>query len=415
MFDRALRHLRRYQEILTILIRNGFGFILLEQMGFANRTSMAADLPQLGRRIRNTLCELGPTFIKIGQFASTRSDILPEPIVHELESLQDKVPPLAFSEVQQAIEQELGSPIPELFAEFDPFPLASASIGQVHRAVLPGGETVAVKIQRPHIQKVIHTDLEIIKDIIAVVEQRFPAVVGYALPEILDEFSQWLKRELDYIGEGKNAEKIAGNFKDDPHIVIPRIFWDFSTTRVLTMTYIDGIKLNDRSRLASLPCDKSLIARRLNKAMLQQIIRDGLFHGDPHPGNIFVLPDGKIAFVDFGIVGRLTPALKRRCLDMMISAKGDLEKIWEKHLNVPLKQVALPELGKDLFNMVSRHHIDLPADLILLGKSLLILEGVIRELDPNISVAELAKPLRGQFIKEPFLIFKWIAKVRAFV
>jgi len=433
VLEQTIRHFRRYQEIISVLIRNGFGSILIEQLSSRGYGALSdLNLVQFGQRFRRALGELGPTFMKIGQFASTRPDIIPKPVLRELEQLQDRAPLIRFEDIQRLIEQELGAPIKKLFRDFEPSPLAAASIGQVHYAVLPSGEPVVVKIQRPNISAVIQTDLEILQDFITLVEQRFPKAKNYALQELLREFSGWLEKELDYLLEGKNAERVAQGFKHDPLVIIPRIYWDFTTKRVLTMAYVDGVKLNDRHKIAALHYDRRMIAAHLSKALLQQIIRDGFFHGDPHPGNIFVLSGGRIAFVDFGIVGSLTPVMKRRFANLvsalalrntksMVKAllqlgivpqdvdldqlRQDLDEIRRKHLDLPIAQTSFSELVNDLMNMTFKHRIEIPSDFILLGKSLITLEGIVHELDPTMSMAELAKPFRFQFIKERFMIF----------
>jgi ubiquinone biosynthesis protein len=423
-----LRHLLRYQEIVAVLIRNGFGFILFEYMGLGSKwTNADVDLIQLGQRIRQILGELGPVFIKIGQFASTRPDIFPKPILRELEKLQDKAPPIPFAEIKLIVEKELGAPINGLFYKFDPTPLATASIGQVHYAILHNGESVAVKVQRLNIRTVIQTDLEIMKDIVPLIEQRFPKLKDYSLQGFLREFSGWLEKELDYRIEGNNAEKIAEGFKKDPLVFIPRIYWDFTTKRVLTMAYVDGVKLNDLQKIADLNYDRKKIADNISKALFLQILRGGYFHGDPHPGNIFILPGEKIAFVDFGITGNLTGETKRRFANLiraltrsntnsMVKAllelgaeprnidhnllRQELDRMVKKHLNVPISHISLPELVNDLSHMTFYYRIEIPSDFILLGKSLLILEGIIHELNPSMCMAELAKQFRYLFIKE---------------
>ncbi|HEY8908768.1 MAG TPA: AarF/UbiB family protein [Desulfosporosinus sp.] len=446
MFDQTLRHLRRYQEIISVLIRNGFGFILLEQMGLgSNGADADMDLVQLGQRIRQALGELGPTFMKIGQFASTRPDIVPKQVIRELEKLQDRAPLIRFELIRQTIEQELGAPIKELFREFNPSPLAAGSIGQVHYAVLNTGEPVIVKVQRPNIALVIQTDLEIIKNAVTLIEQRLPKAKDYPLRGMLEEFSGWLENELDYLIEGKNAEKMAKGFEGDPQVIIPDIYWKFTTKRVLTMAFIDGVKLNERQTIFDLQYNEKKIAACICKALLQQILRDGFFHGDPHPGNIFVLPGGRIAFVDFGIVGNLTPmmkrnfanflgALTRRKTKTMVKAmlqlgvvpkdvdldrlSQDLDTLRTKHLETSVAETSIPELVNDLLNIAFHHRIEVPTDFILVGKSLLTIEGIVHELDPTMSVAELAKLFRSEFIKERFLIFRWaenILKRKSFI
>lgn len=436
MLDQTLRHFRRYQEIISVLIRNGFGFIFLEHMGLGgNGASRDEDLVQLGQRIRQALGELGPTFMKIGQFASTRPDIVPTQVLKELEQLQDRAPLIRSELVKRTIEQELGAPIAKLFREFDPSPLAAASIGQVHYAVLHTGESVVVKVQRPNISAMMQTDLEIIKNAITLLEQRFPRVKDYAPHGMLEEFSGWLEKELDYKAEGENAEKMAKGLQGNPQVIVPRIFWEFSTRHVLTMAYIDGVKLNDRQKIIDLHYDKKMIAARISKALFQQILRDGFFHGDPHPGNIFILSGGRIAFVDFGVVGNLSPIMKRRFANLICALTRrntkttikamlqlgvvpqevdldrlhqDIDRLRKKHLDVPIGETSIPDLVNDLLNTASHHRIEVPRDFILLGKSLLTLEGIVHELDPSMSLAELAKPFRYQLIKEQLNTIRWI-------
>ena len=436
MLDQTLRHFRRYQEIVSVLIRNGFGFILFEQMGLgSNRAGIDLDLVQLGQRIRQALGELGPTFMKIGQFASTRPDIVPKQVLRELEQLQDRAPMIRSELVRRTIEQELGAPITKLFREFNPSPLATASIGQVHYAVLHTGEPVAVKVQRPNISLDIQTDLEILKNAVTLIEKRFPRVRNYASRRMLEEFSGWLEKELDYKAEGENAEKMAKGLQGDTQVIVPRIFWEFSTRRVLTMTYIDGVKLNDRQKILDLHYDKKMIATSISKALLQQILRDGFFHGDPHPGNIFILSEGKIAFVDFGVVGNLSPIMKRRFASLISALTRrntktlvkailqldvvpqdvdldrldqDVDRLRKKHLDAPIGEIFFPDLVNDLRDMAFHHRIEVPRDFILLGKSLLTLEGIVHELDPTMSLPELAKPFQYRLIKDQFYVFRWI-------
>jgi ubiquinone biosynthesis protein len=437
VLEQILRHFRRYQEILVVLIRNGFGFILIEQMGFGTGRALSGlDKVLLGQRIRQALGKLGPAFVKFGQFASTRPDIIPLEIIKELEKLQDRAPGIPYEEVRHQLEQELRAPIGQLFREFNPSPLASASIGQVHSAVLPTGEAVAVKVQRPNIAQAIQTDLEIMNYAIPLIEQRYPKVKGYYLQGILAEFGRWLEKELDYSLEGRNAERIAAGFKDDPNVLIPTIFWKYSTNHILTMSYVEGIRLNDRPKIQALQ-DGRRIAAQISRALLSQILRDGFFHGDPHPGNIFVLPGGKIAFVDFGIVGNLSPALKRHLAKLVVSlnrkdTRGmvkallqigkvpkqvnssrlsqDLVAIRRKHLDNPIGQMSFRELVNECMNLVYLHRIELSNEFVILGKSLLTLEGIVHELDPEMSLSDIAKSFRGRLIIDRFPPIRWVKK-----
>jgi ubiquinone biosynthesis protein len=433
--EKIFEHFSRYQEIVSVLIRHGFGFILLENMGLPGQRMKDVGMAKLGKSIRGVLGDLGPSFIKIGQFASTRPDIIPQPIIRELELLQDRAPQVPFNFIRHSVEQELRAPIEELFQEFNPSPLAAASIGQVHYAQLKSGEPVAVKVQRPDM-RVIQTDLEILKEIIPLIEYRFPEVKKYTLQGLLAEFSGWLVQEQDYVREGKNAEKMAKGFASDSRVIFPKIFWNYTTSRVLTMSYLEGIKLNDREKISAL-YDKKKIAQRISRALLQQILRNGFFHGDPHPGNIIVLSEERIGFIDFGLVGVLDPILKRDLLKLLIALNRrntnaitkalqqlaatssqaelenlsqDLAKMSQGHLDVPIGQLDFQKLVNDCMNLAFEHSIELPPGFILLGKSLLILEGIIHELDPGISLAELLKPFRCRLFLEQFALNYWLGR-----
>jgi ubiquinone biosynthesis protein len=434
---KRIRHLGRYKEVAAVLARNGFGFILVETglsdlLPFASRfmpNLETGESKSVGQRIRQVIEELGPTFIKMGQIASTRPDVVPAGIIAELEKLQDNVPSFPFSEVREIIQEELGIQIEKIFINFEEIPLAAASIGQVHRAVLISGETVAVKVQRPHVSAIIETDLEILMDIAGLAEQRFDWARRYKITEIIDEFAKSLRAELDYTIEGKNAEKMARQFLDNAKIRIPKIYQDYSTQKVLTMEYIQGTKLSQTERLIELGYDTSEIAKQIVEAILQQILIDGFFHGDPHPGNILVLSDQVITFLDFGMVGRLTPQMKyhfaslvigmirkntdeiiRVILDMGIAPSdisisrlhSDVDALKDKYLDIALSQVSLGQAVNELFTVAFNHRIRIPSDLTLLGKSLLTLEGSVEKLAPELSVMDIARPFGYKLLRERY-------------
>lgn len=381
----------------------------------------------VGERIRLVLQELGPTFVKLGQIASTRPDLLPEEIIRELEKLQDRVPPFSFQEVRGIIQEELADEPDNIFQHFEDTPLAAASIGQVHQAVLRTGEKVAVKVQRPNIASVIETDLEILQDLAALAEHRLEWAARYQIRNMVDEFSKSLRAELDYTMESRNAEKIAKQFGNDPAIYVPKVFLEYSAKKVLTMEYVDGVKLNEPDKLKQYGYNPKNLAERLAKAIFHQIFNNGFFHGDPHPGNVLVLPGEVIAFIDFGMVGRLSPemkyhfsslviALMRQSTDGVIKAilrmglvpddvnmaqlRGDVEQLREKYYGVPLSQISLGEAVNDLFRTAFRHSIRIPPDLTLLGKTLLTVEGVVEKLDPAFRIFDIAEPIGRQLLKE---------------
>jgi ubiquinone biosynthesis protein len=441
MLGKRMRHLSRYREIAAALMRHGFGMIV-EEIGFDHILSLPQRMlfetrekgarPEksgktVGERIRLVLQELGPTFVKLGQIASTRPDVIPEEIIRELEKLQDQVPPFSFQEVRDIVEAELGGKLETLFPEFEATPLAAASIGQVHRARLWSGEKVAVKIQRPHIASVIETDLEILQDLAMLAEHRLAWAARYHVRDMVDEFAKSLQAELDYTIEGRNAEKIFKQFKDDRQVYVPKVFWDYITRKVLTMEYVDGVKLNELDKLKQHGYNPKRLAERLVTTMLRQMFNAGFFHGDPHPGNVLVLPGEVIALIDFGMVGRLTPemkhhfsslviALMRQSTDGVIKAvlrmglvsddvnlaqlRQDVEQLREKYYGVPFSQISLGEAVNDIFRVAFRHAIRIPPDLTLLGKTLLTLEGVVETLDPGFRILDIAEPFGRQLLKE---------------
>ncbi|NTZ17553.1 2-polyprenylphenol 6-hydroxylase [Paenibacillus sp. JMULE4] len=435
MIGKRMRHISRYRDIAIALIRHGFG-IVVEEIGFAQFLSLPQrmffepkkkDPKSVGERIRLVLQELGPTFVKLGQIASTRPDLLPEEIIRELEKLQDRVPPFSFQEVRGIIQEELADEPDNIFQHFEDTPLAAASIGQVHQAVLRSGEKVAVKVQRPNIASVIETDLEILQDLAALAEHRLEWAARYQIRIMVDEFSKSLRAELDYTMESRNAEKIAKQFGNDPAIYVPKVFLEYSAKKVLTMEYVDGVKLNEPDKLKQYGYNPKNLAERLAKAIFHQIFNNGFFHGDPHPGNVLVLPGEVIAFIDFGMVGRLSPemkyhfsslviALMRQSTDGVIKAilrmglvpddvnmaqlRGDVEQLREKYYGVPLSQISLGEAVNDLFRTAFRHSIRIPPDLTLLGKTLLTVEGVVEKLDPAFRIFDIAEPIGRQLLKE---------------
>jgi ubiquinone biosynthesis protein len=437
MFGKRLKHAHRYQEIISAFLRNGFGY-LVKELGLTEMMSIPrkmAGIPKetahrtTGERLRKFLEELGPTFIKLGQIASTRRDLIPEHMIIELAKLQDNVPPCSYDQIRKIIENELGGKLETIFAEFDEVPLATASIGQVHQAKLHTNETVAVKIQRPNIRPNVETDLEILHDLVKLMEVKLGWARKYRLGEILSEFAKSLRNELDYYIEGNNCEKFAKQFSNKKDVVIPKIFWDYSTKTVLTMEYIQGIKVNDLKAIDQHGYHSKIIAERLTNAMLHQILIEGTFHGDPHPGNVLILPGEKIGFIDFGNVGRLGSDLKNQFATLVISLKsgstdgviraisqmgiipGDadmsklrnqIEQLKEKYYDQPISQISFGEAVIDLQSVAFTHQIQIPADLTILGKTLLTVEGIISELDPDFSMMKAAEPFGEQLLKERY-------------
>ncbi|WP_202945731.1 ABC1 kinase family protein [Acetonema longum] len=317
MFAKRMRHINRYREIAMALLNQGFDYIVEEMdlpLGIPYAHSRSAvrqnTAAGLGERIRLLLEQLGPTYVKLGQIASTRPDLLPAEIIAELEKLQDDVPGFSFESVRTLFKEELKADLEELFRQFDPEPLAAASIGQVHRAQLKTGQEVAVKIQRPDIAVRIETDLEILQELASLAERRFSWAETYQLAGMIEELAKSLRIELDYTREARHGEKFSAQYRDNPAVYIPQVYREYSSQKVLTTTYIEGIKVNEPDRLKQQGYNLSRIAECFAKEMFQQIFVAGFFHGDPHPGNVLVLPGERIAFLDFGMVGRLNPEKK---------------------------------------------------------------------------------------------------------
>ncbi len=435
MFGKQLRHINRYREIATVLANQGFGYLieemdLLQKIPFRERLWIKpseANSTDLGERIRIVLQELGPTYIKLGQIASTRSDILPSEIIVHLEKLQDKVSAFPFEQVKSLIKEELGTNIEEIFHEFEPQPLAAASIGQVHVATLESGQKVAVKIQRPGIAAAIETDLEILLEIAVTAQNRFQWAKRYQVVDMVDEFAKSLRKELDYTVEARNTDKISIQFKNQPDFYIPNVYWDYSTKRILTTEFLQGIKVNQNDILSQQGYNLSLIANRFAKGIFHQIFIEGFFHGDPHPGNIVVLPKEVIAFLDFGMVGRLSSEMKNCLSALLIGLKrnntedlmkaifrmgivppqvnlhqlrDDIELFKDTYYGIPLSKISIGEAITNFFCIAQKHTIRIPSDLVLVGKTLLTVESVVKKLDPTLSLLDIAEPFGEKLLLE---------------
>jgi ubiquinone biosynthesis protein len=361
--------------------------------------------------------------------ASTRSDLLPDHIIQELVKLQERVPPFPSASARELIEQEWGMPIDDVLSEFEDKPLAAASIGQVHAGRLKSGELVAIKVQRPGVARMIGRDLEILRDLISIAERHWEWVKQYRVDRIVDEFARAMMAELDYSHEARNAEKIASRMTEQEFVHIPRIYWDYTSSKVLMMEYAEGLTLSRRQEIVAKGHDLKAIAEHLTDGMLQQIFIEGFFHADPHPGNLLVREDGKLVFLDFGLVGHLSEdmkdhlsgliiALMRRNSEGMIRAisrmglipddcdmdalRSDMDRLREEYYDVPFAQVRIGKALTDLFAVAQRHRIMLPPDMTLLGKSLLTLEGVIEMLDPNLSIIDMAEPFGRKLLKKRY-------------
>lgn len=430
-------HMRRYSEIVGVLVKHGFVDVVdalhLRPYLSAGRRVLSAlghdGRPEQSRAVRLRLAfeELGPTFIKFGQALSTRADLLPAEVIAELALLQDTVPPLPAGTAENAIETALGCGVADLFLEFDTEPLAAASIAQVHRATLPSCEVVAVKVRRPGIETVIEADLAILADLARLMERYLPDSSLYSLGDLVAEFARTIRREQDLVREGRLIERVASQFAGDPTVRFPRVCWPLTTASVLTMEFLDGVKVSTLGTAALPDADPQLVARRGADAVLKQILVNGLFHADPHPGNILVLPGNVVAFVDFGVVGRINRDMRESLADTILAVhQHDAARLAEIIVGVatPLRPVNMGELARDLDEMIdvyadltlgelslgglfasitatmARHRLKLPADLLLLIKSVTTIEAVGRQLDPSFKIVEYATPLVASLIEQ---------------
>ena len=375
--------------------------------------------------LKESLIDLGPTFIKIGQSLGTRADLLPLPFVKALGELQDSVPPFPNEIAFARIEKELEKKINQVYAEFDIEPVAAASLGQVYRAKLFTGEEVAVKVQRPNLAGIIKGDIEILRKVTKFAE-RFPSLNENAdWAGMLREFDETIHEEMDYSAEGKNAERFHASFKDWSNIHVPKIYWSATTSKVLTMEFIHGTKVTSLEELSGRNVSPEKVNRLLIKTYLKQLLEDGYFHADPHPGNLLVMPDGRLAFFDFGMVGRITPKLQAKMIDAFfhVVAKEpagiaqdliDLDflkpgadeskikevviKMFALHLDLKLKDVKFKELTYDLADVMYDYPFRLPSNFTYIMRALMTLEGIGIITDPEFNFFETAKPYAKEFM-----------------
>jgi len=375
------------------------------------------------------LQELGPTFIKFGQVLSSRPDLIPDDLYEELSILQDRVPAFSFVQVKDIIEKELGKPINELFSSFSETPSASASIAQVHKARLKSGEDVVVKVERPGIRESILADIAILQQLARLAERYIPEARTYNPTGLVNEFSYIIQQELDFTVEASHADRFRRNLEADPTVFIPKVFWDLTSTYVLTMEEVQGVKINDFEALDRAGFDRRKLAFDGVNLFFRQIFEHGFFHADPHPGNIFVMEDGRLAFVDFGIVGRIsktmltsiariftamvnrdTDGIVHGYLSLGVSGKDinisefkrEVEAILDRYHNVPLRHIKAEEFLNEMTRVSQTHHLTLPQDFVLLGKTMFIIGGLGKELYPEFNILEVAEPFARRLILKRF-------------
>ncbi len=429
---------KRYGRIIDVLVSNGFGYFV-DKMGLRSMGSVRSRVKgRFGReqekdtrpeRARKVLEELGPTYVKFGQLLSMREDLIPLKYAQEFTKLQNDVPPFPFEDVKAVLKTELGGDIPELFSDFDEKPVAAASIGQVHKARLHSGEDVVVKIQRPGIRRIIEADLDIMYSLAGFAQQHIEEIKLYNPVAVVDELSRSIHSEMDYTQEARNIEHFLSNFENDPVIVIPRVYNDYSSDRILTLEYIEGIKCNKFEKLANENLDREKIATDVSEAFMKQVFEHGFFHADLHSGNIFALEDGRIALLDFGMAGHLSEDMRGLLVDALLavtngdstqyievmrdlgvadekldvrSFKVDYDHFLFKYYGRTLDQVDATEVSSEMLSLLRKHQIQVPPNIALLFKGVMTVGGFAMQMVPDFNVTEIAEPYARKFMKKRF-------------
>ena len=432
-------NIKRYQEIITVFAKHGFGLII-DQLGIFDYLKMRKHGTEaetsnsklsIGERLRLSMEELGPTFVKLGQILSTQADIVPQDIVKELKKLQSSVQPFSFNEAKAVIESEFEDTLENIFKEFTKEPIASASISQVHYAVLKSGKKVAVKVQRPGIERVISNDLNILRDLAHFVDNHTKFGKIYDFSSMVDEFDRTLKNELDFTKEGENADTFRDNFAKDRGVKVPEINWTYTSRRVLTMEFIEGMGIDDQEALDKAGIDKKETAKRIAESVCNQILRDGFFHADPHPGNIKILMDGTIVFLDLGMVGRISDTRRKTIsklfvavankdtrrvaravmeLDAMYDKRNvkkfeqDVDLMFDKYLAMPWSKINVGEVFYEVFNIAFLNGIKLPREFTMLAKSFATLQSILEQLAPELNTIEVAKPIAKKLVLQSYSV-----------
>ena len=428
------RNIGRLSEIAQVAVRHGFGYFferhrLTDLVPWGGKEEVGSTPSERGRHLRELLDELGPTFVKFGQLLSTRPDVVPPDIVAELRGLQDDVRPFPFAEARAVIEDELGLSLEQAFARFDETPIAAASIGQVHRAQLPDGSEVVVKVQRPNAPAQIESDLALLYQAARLIRERVRALDFIDAGELVDEFAGSIRQELDYKLEARNAETFGRNFKRDELVRVPTVVWSYSGARILTLEFLDGVQLGDLDYEVTTPEERREIAYRVTDIWMTMIFRHGFFHGDPHPANILVLDSGVIGLVDFGLVGRLTDADMTKLTRLFIDAASEnvdalprrlaelgvrypkereeefqlaLRDLFYRYYGASLSDIDPVQVVREGFQLIYSMNLHLPTRFVLLDKALATLGSVGIELYPGFNVFEVAKPYARSLMLERF-------------
>ncbi|MEO0948094.1 MAG: AarF/ABC1/UbiB kinase family protein [Cyanobacteria bacterium J06641_5] len=430
-YSKLRRRIDIWVFVLRLLFRLTYGEKKWTYFGKGGYSEQRRDARRRARAvwIRETILELGPTFIKVGQLFSTRADLFPAEYVEELTKLQDRVPAFSYEQVEAIVEQELGKPIARLFKSFEPMPLAAASLGQVHKAQLHSGEEVVVKVQRPGLKQLFAIDLGILKQIARYFQSHPRWGKGRDWMGIYEECCRILWEESDYLNEGRNADTFRRNFRDASNVKVPRVYWRYTALRVVTLEYVPGIKISHHDALEAAGCDRPTLARLGAETYLQQLLRDGFFHADPHPGNLAVTPAGELIFYDFGMMGRIQANIREKLMETLfgiaekngdrvmqslielgaLAPTGDMAPVrrsiqfmLDNFMDEPFEEQSIASISDDLYEIAYDQPFRFPATFTFVMRAFSTLEGVGKGLDPDFNFMEVAQPFAMELMATNF-------------
>ena len=425
---------KRLQQIANVLFKQELGYFV-HKLKLKSHLSLKKKLQvtkfvkhedTLPRRLRISLEELGGSFVKLGQLLSLRPDLVPNEYIEEFSKLQDSVKPFSFEKVKAIIESEFNKPIKKMFSHFNKTPIASASVGQVHEAILKTGERVAVKVQRPNIRQIFKTDIDLMYHLAHLIEKHVEKSKSFNPTGIVEEFEKYTKKEMDYLLEGKNIERYEEVIKHEKHVVVPKVYWTHTSSKVLTMEFIDGIKISSVKNFKKLKIKKTYLSNTLTRTFVNGVLFHGFFHADPHPGNILIMKNKDIALLDFGITGSLSSRLAEKIgrlyfaminsdIDMITDElmdiggaenidkekfKDDIRDMWGSYYDVAMKEINMTRFFWSTMDIGQKFGLKFPVNYVLLLKAMLTTEGVIRKIDPQFNFVRAGKPIFKKFIEE---------------
>jgi len=438
--SKLARHYRsgqRLRHILMVLARHGFGHLIerlhlteyIPLLGRMMRKAPGVEELTVQRRLVHVLQELGPTFVKLGQMLSGRPDLLPQEYIDELKRLRDQVEPFPSDEARAVVAEELGAPLEEIFEEFVDVPLASGSIAQVHEAVIRNGDRVVIKVRRPGIEKVMMTDVDLLMDLAELAERHVPELNVLRPRMLVEELQRGVRRELNFITEASYTARFGGMYEGNPRILIPKVYWDHTTAAVLTLGKITGVPISNVEELRRRGMNLVDLARVGADAFMKQYLEEGMFHADPHGGNILVTEDGNLGILDFGLVGHLSDEMVGQLSTVLMmkvygdvglmvdvateigifsevedieALKADMKEMIERYDGLPLKHVDSRRLFLELMELARQHHVVIPREFVMLGRSFATIDNLGRELDPNFDVSACIEPYVKGMLKERF-------------